>query len=250
MKYNIAVRFDDVCPCMKTENFNILCKALEEKNAFPLLGVVPCNVDENLNCVEENLNFWEEIKKLKEKGYSIAQHGTYHEYVSSNGGILNLNKRSEFAGLSYENQYEKIKKGKDILLSHGIDTNIFMAPSHSYDINTIKAAKELGFKYFTDGYTSYPYKIEGVTFIPCWALRVKKRGHFNTVCIHANILKEKNVNNLLEDFKKKNIISYENLLTISDNNIRKRNASLEKLRIRKLQIKGKIFGFIKKILKR
>ena len=49
--------------------------------------------------------------------------------------------------------YEKIKKGKEILESHNVYTDVFFAPSHSYDDNTLRALSKCGFKYISDGYS-------------------------------------------------------------------------------------------------
>lgn len=236
MKRCYSVRFDDVCPTMERDKFNAICEILEQKGAYPLLGVVPKNVDHKLIKVEEDANFWEEMKILQQKGYAIAQHGTYHEYCTKHGGILNINKKSEFAGLSYEDQYEKLKKGKEILTSHGIETDIFMAPAHSYDKNTIKAAKALGFKYFTDGYTNYPYKIKGVIFIPCRTILFDEKHKFDTCCIHANTLSDSFFNRFMKDFNTKELMSFNKMIECSKEKLKIRNVFIEKMRIFKIYL--------------
>ena len=66
--------------------------------------------------------------------------------------MVPLNDFSEFAGLGFEQQFAMLEKGKAILESHGIKTDIFMAPAHSYDRNTLNALQKLGFTKMTDGF--------------------------------------------------------------------------------------------------
>ena len=72
-------------------------------------------------------------------------------YVTKSEGLLEkkfgYKNQSEFAGLDYLTQYIKILKGKEILENNGIETNVFMAPSHSFDDLTVRALHRLGFKY-------------------------------------------------------------------------------------------------------
>ena len=45
----------------------------------------------------------------EQKGCQIAMHGYNHVYTTNNKGIVPLNDRSEFAGISYDKQAEKIR---------------------------------------------------------------------------------------------------------------------------------------------
>ena len=93
------------------------------------------------------------IKELEKKGYKIAMHGFNHVYDTKTRGNINCGFKSEFAGHSFIKQYEKIKKGKEILEFHNVYTDVFFAPSHSYDDNTLRALSKCGFKYISDGYS-------------------------------------------------------------------------------------------------
>ncbi len=75
----------------------------------------------------------------------MAMHGYQHIYGTSKGGIFPLNHFSEFAGEPLEEQRKKIAAGRQILENHGVHTDIFMAPGHSYDRNTLTALMENGF---------------------------------------------------------------------------------------------------------
>lgn len=76
------------------------------------------------------------------KGWIIALHGYNHVYSTNEGGINPVNKRSEFAGISLEQQKKKIRSGVKIFRENGHDPQVFFAPSHTFDENTIKALKE------------------------------------------------------------------------------------------------------------
>lgn len=162
------LRFDDVTPDMNWENFLKVKSAAEKHSVRSILGVVPHNKDPNLS-IRKNMShseFFSHINKYVEYGDTIAQHGTYHTYTTTTSSILGISNWSEFAGYSYEQQLEKLKIGKEILEEHGIWQPYFMAPSHSFDRNTLNALKKLGFKAITDGYGLYPYNIEGVILVP------------------------------------------------------------------------------------
>lgn len=116
-------------------------------------------------------------------------HGCNHVYTTGKGGSFPLNPQSEFAGRSREEQEKLLRQGKEILKAHGIVTDIFMAPGHTFDRNTVRLLKELGFTCLTDGFGKAPYQREGMTFLPISFLRrfafTDKEG-ITTLVIHAN----------------------------------------------------------------
>lgn len=189
----IAVRMDDITPDMDWESFRFFQRLFEEAGITPLLGIVPQNRDEALRVSEAREDFWAWMAKLSAQGYCLAMHGCYHVYTTGKGGLFPLNDRSEFAGLSYERQRELLAIGKEKLREQGIETDIFMAPAHSYDKNTLRALRELGFTKITDGFGRAPYRRCGLTFYPISflldkSLRQKKGA--TTMVIHANTATE------------------------------------------------------------
>ena len=220
MKSNlkISVRFDDICPTMNWNNFNKTMELCEKYGVKPLLGVVPNNQDKKLVVDEDNKDFFEIMRKYQEQGVSFAQHGLDHVYRNHKGGILKLNQKSDFVGLPKEEQKKFLGEGLEILKKEGINTKIYMAPSHSYDKNMIVALKELGFEYVTDGYTNYNYKWCGLTFIPCkhtFRIRKKVKG-VCTLCLHINTMSEKDIQefeNTLKQYKD-NLCDYSELLSL------------------------------------
>lgn len=185
----IAVRMDDITPDMDWERFLAFKGLLDEYGVKPLLGVVPDNQDENLHRAKAAGDFWEYISELQKEGFCIALHGYQHLYTTKKGGIFPLNKFSEFAGLPLAEQREMIQKGTQILIQNGIHTDIFMAPAHSYDKNTLLALKEAGYTKITDGFGNKPYEWQGMKFYPISFMlsrSLKKKRGITTMVVHAN----------------------------------------------------------------
>ena len=189
----IAVRMDDITPDMNWENFYFFLNLFEEAGITPLLGIVPENRDENLKCEAPHKDFYRLMDELKQKGYCFAMHGCFHLYTTKCGGSFPLNHFSEFAGHSFEKQRKMLAFGKEKLKEYGIETDIFMAPAHSYDKNTLKALKELGFDRMTDGFGKKPYRSRGMVFYPIsfrLSSSLKKKKGMTTMVIHANTVTE------------------------------------------------------------
>lgn len=216
----IAVRMDDITPDMNWENFSFFQDLFEKTGITPLLGVVPENRDAKLNLEAPREDFYMHMKELEKKGYCFAMHGCYHVYTTKCGGRFPLNSYSEFAGLPYEKQKELLAYGKEKLKEHGIETDIFMAPAHSYDNNTLKALKELGFNKITDGFGKMPYMEKGLTFYPISFLlsrSLKQKKGVTTMVIHSNTVTEadrKRYEQIFRDYGK-NMISYAEYLKIN-----------------------------------
>lgn len=200
----ILVRFDDICPTMDFTQFEKAIEILRIYDIKPLLGVIPACKDPELQIGKPHEEFWEYIKLLQGKGYKLAMHGYTHVYDSQKRGIVNIGFRSEFAGHTYQEQYEKIRNGKETLKTHGIETDIFFAPSHSYDLNTLKALQANGFKYISDGMSSKPLSRNGIICIPCRAAgvpKIKKNGYYTAV-FHAHEWSRSDKVNGYEDLKR------------------------------------------------
>ena len=167
MARKIVFRMDDICPQMDHGRFDRVRQIFDRYDVKPIIGVVPECKDPLLNVDKEDPHFWEMIKQSQQSGWTIAMHGCFHEYVTKENGLLSHSRSSEFAGLSYEEQYRKLEYGRDKLKEYGIETDVFMAPSHSFDKTTIRALKDLGFRCVTDGLTARPYTYMGMLFVPC-----------------------------------------------------------------------------------
>jgi glycosyltransferase involved in cell wall biosynthesis/predicted deacetylase len=152
------IRFDDVCPTMNWDNWNRIESVLLETGAKPILSVVPDNRDPNLMVAPPDPAFWERVRAWQKQGWTIGLHGYQHTYVNRESGILRLNRRSEFAGLDYAEQYEKLSRGLDIFSSMGVRADAWVAPAHSFDWVTVAALNQLKIRVISDGLSTAPYR--------------------------------------------------------------------------------------------
>ncbi len=212
MTSKYIIRIDDVCPTMKWAPFIRIMDLCIKLNIHPVLGVVPDNQDPKLQIETTRSDFWEHIRSYESQGAIIAQHGYQHRYVTKNAGIIGINAYSEFAGLSYNDQYEKIQRGKQMLEERlGTSPKWWMAPAHSLDEATCNALHELGFTYITDGIALYPYKEHGLTWVPqqLWSPRVMPTGVW-TLCTHTNTISDNSLESLLS-FMKEHQADFQNI---------------------------------------
>lgn len=184
------IRLDDIHPQMNPHNFQRLIDFISIYGIKGILGVIPDNRDKGLQKSKVDTNFWKKIKALENNGFWIAQHGYQHLYDTQNGGILNLNAQSEFAGHPYAVQKEKMAAGKKILKQKGLSPTLFMAPSHSFDQITLTVVKELGYS-ITDGFGLWPKVKKGLLFVPqLFASPVHLGIGVYTICLHTDNMKD------------------------------------------------------------
>lgn len=214
----IAIRIDDITCNMDWDRFNKMTAILDKHNICPLIGVIPDNKDEMLaGSINSDYNNW--LQQRISKGWIVAMHGFNHKYVTKKAGCFPLNKFSEYAGLTYEEQFSKIKAGKQLLNDVGVETDIFMAPAHSFDKNTIKSLKQCGFKYVTDGFGDMPYERDNMTYLPISFRKAKdinKDNGYTTFVYHVWDMKESDfdsLDKLLTD-RRGQFINYGELLEI------------------------------------
>ena len=217
----IAVRLDDITPDMDWERFLQFKALLDKYQVKPLIGVVPDNRDDNLKGSRQGApdDFWTYVKELQSQGWSVAMHGYRHIYSTDKGGIFPLNNFSEFAGVSYEEQLRMLTEGKQILAEKGIETDIFMAPAHSYDNNTLKTLKEAGFQKLTDGFGNRPYTWKGLAFFPIsfrLGSTLKQKSGYSTMVVHTGTIRDGEWQSYAGYFENKNVswISYSDYLAV------------------------------------
>lgn len=200
---HFLVRFDDICPGMDWERFAPFERFFAaHPHIKPLLGVVPENRDPKLNVQPPIADFWGRVRRWRDQGWAIAQHGYTHVYTQSGGGLLGIGSKSEFAGLPFAEQHAKLAAGQAILRSEGVWQPYFMAPSHSFDIHTVRALRALGFKRVTDGFGVYPYEIEGLTLVPQLLASPFHLGFgVYTICLHTNEMNSRKIENMLKFMK-------------------------------------------------
>lgn len=201
---NYYIRLDDACERRDVELWNRMELMLDTYNIKPLVGVIPQCEDTKMDKYNEDTLFWERVEEWVRKGWSIALHGYSHVCETEEGGINPVNKRSEFAGVSLEAQKEKIRKGMEIFRLHGIVPQVFFAPSHTFDENTIEAIKQCSeIRIISDTIASRPYNKQGITFVPQQSGQVRWIPlNSVTFCYHPNTMQESDFQKL-EHFIKK-----------------------------------------------
>lgn len=195
-------RVDDIAPNMNWENFNLLVSIFKKHNIKPLLAVIPDNKDPKLLEYPFIPDFWVIINELKQDGWIIGQHGWQH-LTQAGGGILKIHNSGEFGGLDLNVQEKMVRNGKDIILSKFEQSEIFVAPRHSFDRNTVKALRHNNFQFISDGIGLYPFKKWGLVWLPqiLWRPRKWLFG-LVTVALHPNTMTGKDFNDLEEFFEK------------------------------------------------
>ncbi len=208
------IRFDDICPQLNWEVWNELEPFLIEHGITPILAVIPDNMDETLKVGKVNNSFWEKVKQWQKQGWTIGLHGFQHRYVNTNSGIIGLNAYSEFAGLSYDTQKDKITKALNIFNQNEIEPDIWVAPAHSFDSTTLDILNELDLASISDGYFLYPGKNKDNLFwLPQQVWSLNKIPFFFgiwTVCYHINNWTKEDIHIFKKHIikYKKNCISY------------------------------------------
>jgi peptidoglycan/xylan/chitin deacetylase (PgdA/CDA1 family) len=188
MAATYLLRFDDFCPTMNWTVWREVETALIDSGVRPILAVVPDNQDPQLQIEAASEAFWEQVRGWQARGWTIGLHGYQHRYVTKCAGIIGRNRYSEFSGLSYEAQLEKVGSGLAIFAREGVRADVWVAPAHSFDRDTLRALANCGLRTVSDGYFTAPHRdANGMFWIP------QQIGRFRqlpagvwTVCLHHN----------------------------------------------------------------
>lgn len=199
------MRLDDAAIKMDIEKWTRIEILLDKYNIKPLVGVIPDCKDPMMDIYDEECAIWCKVDEWIGKGWTIALHGYQHIYCTNDGGINPVNVRSEFAGLALEEQKRKIREGVRIFRKHGIDPQVFFAPSHTFDKNTIEALKEeSNIKIISDTVANKPYCQYGMLFVPQQSGRVRRLPFkIVTFCYHPN-----NMDNIQFDILERFLMKY------------------------------------------
>ena len=219
----LLIRMDDVAENM---NWTLMdkCELLFDKYEIkPLLGVIPINQDPELLQFPKNSSFWEKVKDWKNKGWEVTMHGCNHLYTqkSDKKDIFNYGGNSEFYGLDYSSQLNKIQIGLQEFKKRNIKVRSFFAPNHIYDQNTLKALKDSNIKIIIDGYGLFPYYKNEILFIPqLFYKEIFLPFHIQSTQMHINNWNNKNYSNF-EKFIKKNykkIVNLDHVINVANPN--------------------------------
>jgi peptidoglycan/xylan/chitin deacetylase (PgdA/CDA1 family) len=160
----MVFRYDDYLLMPSKLNDSILY--IFQKNNIPLcVGIIPFD---NNNTVINSLNqdqINDLISRIQRKEIEVALHG-YNHNNNAHVSFFTKYASSEFATLSYANQMEKLKKGKEFLDSLlQIDIKVFIPPFNTYDKTTLKALENLNFEIIS-AITKGPVGSSKIQYIP------------------------------------------------------------------------------------
>lgn len=220
------IRLDDASEYCDQKKWSRIEKILDKYGVCPIVGVIPDNRDKTMiDVYKKNDGFWQQVSEWKRKNWIIAMHGYQHLYVTDEGGINPVNKRSEFAGLDLNLQKEKVRKAYEIFKKHDIEPKIFFAPSHTFDNNTLVSLHdETPIRVVSDTIAYDVYYENDFVFIPQQSGNVRKLPFkVVTFCYHPNMMNEQDFN-LLDKFLQNNTKEFIKLDLDLLNTRRKRNA--------------------------
>jgi predicted deacetylase len=191
------LRLDDLCPTFDRKAWQRFRELITEFDIRPILAVVPDNQDAELGSSPYDAAFWTEMREMEAVGATIAIHGYRHLCANRGKSLLGLHRTSEFAGVNLETQRRWIRAGQDILRERGLNPRLWVAPRHGFDRNTLRALRDEGVGYISDGFARVPFVRGGITWIPqqLWSPAFKSKGLW-TICIHPGTARTADVDQL------------------------------------------------------
>jgi hypothetical protein len=199
------IRLDDACPCMHHERWKEIEMVLDRHQIHPIVAVIPDNADVSLKFDSHNPSFWEIARSWQQKDWTIALHGYQHILEPTETyGFVPFHKYSEFVGVPLNEQKKKISDGNNVLLGHGITPEVWIAPAHSFDENTLIALRDCtNINVISDGLALDVYFDRGFYWIP-QQIGVFRRMLFGlwTLCLHPSTMSYEDIDQLDKQISK------------------------------------------------
>ncbi len=207
------IRFDDLCPEMNWEVWDKIEAILIKNSIKPIIAVIPDNKDPALIVSSPNQQFWSKVRNWQKLGWTIGLHGLDHRYVTTESGIVGLNQRSEFAGLTEYEQAQKLDKAIDIFKREGVAPDLWVAPAHSFDKVTVDLLVQRGINIISDGFYFRIIRYMGAVWIPqqIWRFRKFPLGIW-TICFHHNSWSDSEIN----DFERSLVSFRDSIVSAKD----------------------------------
>ena len=204
MKTGFVLRFDDLCPTANWPVWDHVEELLGEFDVRPIVSVIPDNRDKALLVSRPGENFWDRVRSWQSRKWTLGLHGYQHCYLTKKAGLYGRSAASEFAGLPYEVQEIKLQNAVRIFNQRGVKPEVWVAPAHSFDVNTVDILLRMGVRVINDGYALYPHQDErGMLWIP------QQVGRFRnlpigiwTICFHFNRWKDNDLKQFRADLQR------------------------------------------------
>jgi predicted deacetylase len=200
MTARYLIRFDDVCPTMNWHVWDQIERVMVDLSVAPILAVVPDNRDPKLCVGPSRSDFWSRVREWQARGWTIGLHGFQHEYVNNEAGLIGINARSEFAGLSLTEQERKIGEALAIFAAHGVRADTWVAPAHSFDGTTLSVLRRNGINSVSDGFFLGAVRWHDMIWVPqqLWRFSRFPVGVW-TICQHINSYGQPQIDSLRSD---------------------------------------------------
>jgi hypothetical protein len=187
----VLIRLDDFTPNRNLRRWEQIEKILDIIGVKPLVACIPD--DKYFGSVPSSAEFWEQIRNLERKGWTIALHGETHlvaPIAPKTSHEIFFADKSEFIGLPEDVQLQKIERAWNIFAEHGVRPSVFVAPNHGFDANTIRAlCKHGAMPFVSDGISWRVFRDRGLTWLPQLDWRMPRlRFGFRTVCLHPSTM--------------------------------------------------------------
>jgi Uncharacterized protein conserved in bacteria (DUF2334) len=181
-------RLDDACSTMDARRWEAVLKVLFPRGVRPIIAIIPANGDPALAGRTADPDFWQRARSWAGAGCMIALHGYSHVLRPSRGGLVPVQRRSEFVGLPLDVQRRRIFEGVRVMEANGLAPEAWVAPAHGFDSLTVQALRlESDIRVISDGFMRRAVRREDFIWLPqqLWRPRVMKRGLW-TICLHPN----------------------------------------------------------------
>ena len=174
---NIVFRLDDYS-ALSSMDMELRIIDLFRKNSTSItFGVIPYLCARNVydpspqEAIELGAVKGEVLRSASAEGVlEVALHGYSHQTISAKC-------HTEFSGLDYHSQVERIAKGKELLERvAGAPITTFVPPWNRHDANTLRALEELGFSVISASLSQEAAAGYGLKFLPetCDLLRLRR----------------------------------------------------------------------------
>jgi predicted deacetylase len=191
MSARYLIRLDDACHTMASRRWQLVEQVLDRHGVQPIVAVIPDNHDPKLSFDAPDPAFWERVRSWVRKGWTVGMHGyTHFMHATQEPPLLPFYRRSEFAGLTLEEQGAKIRASWQRFVANGVEPEVWVAPAHSFDLLTLQALRsETPIRVISDGVAWDTYHEHDFNWIPqqLWSLAERPSGLW-TVCLHPNTM--------------------------------------------------------------
>lgn len=187
----VLIRLDDFTPNRNRERWREVGAILDDLRVRPLVAVVP--EDRYFGSAPTTMEFWDSVRELQAKGWSIGMHGETHLVKPIPAGTrreISFATKSEFIGLTLEAQLAKLRRAWAIFLANDVRPVAFVAPNHGFDSTTVEALRLHGaMRLVSDGISWRISRSRGLIWLPQFDWKIPRlRFGFRTACLHPSTM--------------------------------------------------------------